>query len=599
MPLTTDLEDTTYYLGTYGNYNTFSASKLDKIESSFPSHFYVMAPGTPETPDTPDTPETPDTNDATIADVLAGEMGTSYTVTGTVVALNAQSFLLKDATGTILVYKGYDWTADVAVGDNVTVTGASTTYGNAVQFGQDCTYTVNANGSFTQPTPSVPTAEELDAYKDKNPITPVYVKITGTLAVSGNYFNLTIDGAEIIGSLTYLSADDKEAIKALDGKLIVVEGYITGNASKGKYLNLMVINCYDAANAPEEPAGPTIADVIAGEMGTEYTVTGTVVALNAQSFLLGDETGMILVYKGYNWTADVAVGDNVTVTGASTTYGGAVQFGQDCTYTVNSNGSFTQPTPTVPTAKELDAYKDKTLITPAYVKVTGTLAVSGNYFNLAIDGATITGSLTYLLDADKEALTALNGKVITVDGYITGTASKGKYLNLMVMAYAEVTGSETPDEPENPETPDTPEAVTAPEAGVEYYFALTQENLGKTLYINGEMNGFYYATTENADEAIKVVLEAVADKAGTYYLYAMIDGVKTYLNIEQSGKYNNVKYGETAVTEYIFNTEYNTLTTVLGENTLYFGTWSNYNTFSASTIDKAATSFVAHFYPVA
>ena len=600
--LTTDLEDGTYYFGTYGTYNTFSASKIDKIGTSFPSHFYVMAPGIPETPDepeTPDVPETPDTNDATIADVLAGEMGTTFTVTGTVVGVNAQSFLLKDESGMILVYKGKNWTADVAVGDNVTVTGASTTYGGAVQFGTDATYAINSNGSFTQPTPAVPTVEELDAYLDKSTVTPAYVKVTGTLAVSGNYFNLTIDGATIVGSLTYLSAEDKEAITALNEKLIVVEGYITGvTGSSTKYLNLMVINCYEAGNAPVEPAGPTIADVLAGEMGTTFTVTGTVVGVNAQSFLLKDESGMILVYKGKNWTADVAVGDNVTVTGASTTYGGAVQFGTDATYAINSNGSFTQPTPAVPTVEELDAYKDMNPITPVYVKVTGTLAVSGNYFNLTIDGATIVGSLTYLLDDDKAAATALNGKLIVVEGYITGNASSGKFLNLMVIDLA-TAEEETPDIPETPDVPAAPSIVTAPEAGVEYYFALVQENKGQTLYINGAMSGYYYATTENADEAIKVVLEAVEGEDGKFYLYAMINGTKTYLNIVKSddGAHTNVKYGTTAISQYEFNTEYNTLTTVLEDGTYYFGTYGNYNTFSASTIDKAATSFVAHFYP--
>ena len=56
---THDFEDATYYIGTYGTYNTLSASKLDKIGSSFPAHLYeVKVQEGGETPEQPN-PETP------------------------------------------------------------------------------------------------------------------------------------------------------------------------------------------------------------------------------------------------------------------------------------------------------------------------------------------------------------------------------------------------------------------------------------------------------------------------------------------------------------------------------------------------------------
>ena len=143
-----------------------------------------------------------------------------------------------------------------------------------------------------------------------------------------------------------------------------------------------------------------------------------------------------------------------------------------------------------------------------------------------------------------------------------------------------------------------PQVVDAPVAGTEYYFALYQGNLKSQLFITGNMNGFYYETTDDIDAAIKVKLEAVDGKEGVYYLSTTVEGAKKYLNIVKSddGKHNNVVYGDAAISEYVYNTEYKTITTVLGEETFFFGTYNNYNTFSASTIDKASGNFVAHFY---
>ena len=143
-----------------------------------------------------------------------------------------------------------------------------------------------------------------------------------------------------------------------------------------------------------------------------------------------------------------------------------------------------------------------------------------------------------------------------------------------------------------------PQIVETPVAGTEYYFGLYQGNLNSLLFITGEMKGYYYETTDDIDAAIKVVLEAVPGKDGVFYLSTTVGGAKKYLNIVKSanGLHNNVVYDDTAISEYIYNTEYKTVTTVLGEETFFFGTYNTYNTFSASTIDKASGNFVAHFY---
>ena len=172
----------------------------------------------------------------TIAEILASDAG-EYEAKGLVVAINAQSFVLQDETGLILVYNGTEWATEVKLGDLVTVKGATSVYGNAMQFGKGATYEVTGSQEVTNPEAKELTIEELNEYATLNPITIKYGKITGTLSVSsGKYYNVTVEGATTIGSITY--PIDADATKALDGKKIVVEGYITGFTG-GKYVNFV------------------------------------------------------------------------------------------------------------------------------------------------------------------------------------------------------------------------------------------------------------------------------------------------------------------------------------------------------------------------
>ena len=386
-----------------------------------------------------------------IGDVLAGADGTSYEICGTVVAVNAQSFLVQDSTGMILVYKGYNYEKDLAVGDVVVVSGASTTYAYAKQFGQDATYTKKDGGSFTQPTPKELTAAEVDAYSTAATVTPIYVKVNGVLSTSKSsdgtktYYNLDITGATLKGSITYPVKG--EELELSNNKTVEVIGYVTGvSGSSTKYLNLMITSI--KVTGGNEPGGndaveKTIGEILTAEAGL-YKTTGVVVGVNAQSFLLKDSTGIMLVYKGFNWNCDVVVGDKLAVTGTSSVYALATQFGQDATYEKVGTETVTQPNAKELTAAEVDAYANETTITPAYVKLVGTLTVSsGKYFNLNVEGATaITGSITY--PADAEALKALDGKKIEVVGYVTGISSS-KYLNILFTEYKEVGATSEPE----------------------------------------------------------------------------------------------------------------------------------------------------------
>ena len=182
-----------------------------------------------------------------------------------------------------------------------------------------------------------------------------------------------------------------------------------------------------------EPTYPTIAEVIAAGAADAAETVGTVVATYTRGALLNDGTAYILVYNGS--ALDVAVGDKVHVSGKTSEYGGMLQFGQGSTVTVLSSGNeVVHPEPAVLDGAGMDAILSETSV--KYIEYTGTLGVSGYYYNVTIDGAaTAIGSLQYIDAAAHPA--AVDGAAIKVRGYYIGVSS-GKYVNTMTVSVEEV-----------------------------------------------------------------------------------------------------------------------------------------------------------------
>ena len=146
------------------------------------------------------------------------------------------------------------------------------------------------------------------------------------------------------------------------------------------------------------------------------------------------------------------------------------------------------------------------------------------------------------------------------------------------------------------------EAVTTPVAGTAYKMGMLQGNLSQSLYITGNTanKDYYLETTEVVADAIDVYLE---ETEGGFYIYFTKDGVKTYIDIyANDGGYVNIRLTDAPSAVFVWNTEYNTLTTsvTVGETTedYYMGTYKEYNTVSASKLSYAATSFPATLYTV-
>ncbi len=113
-----------------------------------------------------------------------------------------------------------------------------------------------------------------------------------------------------------------------------------------------------------------------------------------------------------------------------------------------------------------------------------------------------------------------------------------------------------------------------------FVLSMVQGTLGKTLYANGEMdkNNYYLATTEDSSEAATFTITYTTGKGYTIKL-----GDK-FVEIIKSGTHYNValQTTQTADTYWKFDTELGIFTFELDGKVFYLGTYSNYDTFSAT-----------------
>jgi hypothetical protein len=356
-----------------------------------------------------------------------------YNVKGEVVGTYQRGFLIKDETGTVLVYTNQD-VPNVSVGDVMGVKGSTSKYSGYMQFANAEITFLERKTTFAYPATPTDITANLDSWATSSPAM-TYAKLKGTLSISGTYYDIAVEGATREGSISYPAPGLVDP--ALNGQEIELTGYVIGIASNR--VSFMATSVTAANAAPEyTPVG-----VVALAAPGEYKVKGSVAATYARGFLLNDGTGSILVYlQGAEGFTDgtYVVGDVVTVEGTTSAYGGLNQFPQTSKVAKVSDGTFKRPTERVWTVEDMTAYVEAPYA--AYISYVGTLSVSGNYYNVTIDGLDGTqGSPQYLSGDLKAAFDALNGKKIVVTGYSIGTSSGTKYINTMATAVEEASAA--------------------------------------------------------------------------------------------------------------------------------------------------------------
>lgn len=354
----------------------------------------------------------PVTETKTIAEVIAGSVGATYTTQGQVVAINGRSFLIQDNSGKILVYLGWkdnkpvvDYSA--TIGQTVKVTGKTTTYSKLVQFSEtDLVIEKVSDGSFTQPTPEKFDGAAFDAYAAATPVIK-YIEYSGTLTIDGYYYNIAVDGTDLQGSLAYPADGFVDA--SLNGQVVIVKGYTLGMTNQSKMLSTIAVSVEKDGDAPAKPKITKLDPTSLSFAATDNAKTVTVTAANADDCTIEAATD-----KSEQFTTSVN-GMVVTVTPKENTTEQAIT-----------------ATLTIKLMKAGAAVDTKTVaISQAGKSVPGgsgytrvTTLTSGKKYLIVAE----TGEKNYVFDASLMASGKVNGTEITVaNGKIESNATNDAY----------------------------------------------------------------------------------------------------------------------------------------------------------------------------
>lgn len=353
-----------------------------------------------------------------IADVLALSSDVDAETEGVVVGTYNRGFVIMDETGYLLAYNAAYTEPGVELNSKVKVAGTTAVYGDLPQLKIASVTTLETGLSVPEPNwldVNKDNIENLDLTKCQP------IKMTGVLSISGYYYNLSIDGTTVQGSISYPL--ESLGLADLAGHIITVYGYFAGGNSS-KYRNMMAVKVTDNGQ-PETPTS-TIAEVIAADESTLVKTEGTVMAIHKKGYILGDATGTIYVFT--NSEPAVAVGNKILISGTTANNYGTVQI---ISTTVDENDGATA-TPTYPKPVDLtglEAFNEFTVdadkIEITYAKLSGVMQSEG--FVLTKEGANHRIQLNNIY----ENYADLAGAEFTVTGYIYGFHSTNNWYQVI------------------------------------------------------------------------------------------------------------------------------------------------------------------------
>ncbi len=297
-------------------------------------------------------------------------------------------------------------------------------------------------------------------------------RLSGTISnFNSTYcsFDLTDDSGSIYVYSVTDASKTEYATKLANGYKVTLTGFYQ----------------YFEKNQQHEVINATIESCEAVE-AEKNTLSGVVVAVNATGFLLKADDGYKYFYDK-DIKPEVVVGDVIEAVAEKTEYSGLVEY-ENYTLTKKETQTVTHPEPTALSGTNFDSFTTQF----GYASFSGKLSVSGNYYNVKIDGATTTGSLAGpTLPADIKS-----GQIIDVTGYyLNQTGSSTKYQNYIVTSIKlsdDQTGAGEPDEPATPADP----TVLEPKEG-EVCHALTLEEIQKG--VNVDNSGYQTLTISGAE----------------------------------------------------------------------------------------------------
>lgn len=227
-----------------------------------------------------------------------------------------------------------------------------------------------------------------------------------------------------------------------------------------------------------EATGSTVSEVIEMEDGSMVKLLPStiVVALTTKGAVLSDGEKAIYAYD--EAAAALKVGDGVSLSATKTTYNGVPELTYLTDIFLDSEGN----TVTYPEATDItDVVESYAAEEAEFIKFSGTLTVSGNYYNIAFDGVdtnTKQGSIANPVEGLNVA--SFDGKKITVTGFFNGLSGGGKYVNVIATKIVEYV-----DNPKGTMTnPYTPSEIAA--------LLLGGTTLDENVYIAGRVSAILY-----------------------------------------------------------------------------------------------------------
>ena len=415
-----------------------------------------------------------------------GEITTegNYTAEGTVVARGSQAYIIADNTGAMMVYHKDN---ERSVGEKISISGEVTLYNaqSTPQFSASATVEVLSSDNKWTYNPTKIDGAAMDALLSASPVCKE-IEFEGNLVVDGNYVNVTIPGASTaIGSVKYI---DNSTISQFNGKDVVVKGYFVGTSSS-KFVNVLPYSIEEAGGSTDPEPDPDMTPI--GEITTEgtYKTEGTVVARGRQAYIIADNTGAMMVYHNGN---ERSVGEKISISGEVTLYNAqsTPQFSASAEVEVLSTGNSWSYNPAQKDGAAMDALLSGTPVCTE-IAFQGNLAISGNYVNVTIPGAsTAIGSVKYI---DNSTVAAYDGKDVIVKGYFVGTSSS-KYVNVLPYSVEEANPST------DPAIKADPTSLSFAAAGESKEVTYTAENLGSNQVfaaVSGENASQFSATVGN------------------------------------------------------------------------------------------------------
>lgn len=236
----------------------------------------------------------------TIAEIAAGAENAAIDLKDVLVTgVTLKSYVITDATGSILVFANAD--PKVKVGDKINVTGTTGKHNGLMQITTPTATVVSSGNAVSYPAPLELTEAKM---KEDAPTAVTYVSFTGTVKKSGNFYNIFVGSYTAKDlSCSYYTGNMEEFV----GSDIKVEGWYVGGNPHYQVVATKVEEV--VSDTPKFSVGTETLTAKAADKSVSFDVRGNVkwtVASDNSAYKVSPESG------DGNGTVTVSFAENTT-----------------------------------------------------------------------------------------------------------------------------------------------------------------------------------------------------------------------------------------------------------------------------------------------